>query len=346
MSECVTARCRCQNTTTELTSRAAHCLAKRVHPRPHAVLQPQVADQAAAALAEPARRVRLVDDDAAVAARQPGVDAVGNVPERRQVAVHAVHALDGDEDAGRAAPEPGALVAPRQRRQDLVEAPAAGPGARRRRRAGPAPHAVVRKRQRPRPAEPHAVVHARVDQLVVDDGVAGLRRAAEEPRVGLEARVEEEAGGRAVEGRDRLLERLGGGGVAVEQPRAPGAEREAVARGPLQAGEVGGPDVRVRREGEVAVGREVDEAGRRQGEAAQAALCGAAGEQRRVHVVQTVCLVCHGADGADWGRRGRLQVSASVLTGNLGRFWICIGCRTDSMPWSAAADGGGGSCRG
>jgi hypothetical protein len=56
-----------------------------------------------------------------------------------------------------------------------------------------------------------------MDQLVVHNHITRLRRTAEQARVGLEARVEEQTGGRTVESRGGALERLRHGRVAVEQ---------------------------------------------------------------------------------------------------------------------------------
>lgn len=241
--------------------------------RPDAVLEPEVADEAAPALAHPARRVGFVDDDVAVAGGQAGLDALDNVAQRGAIAVHAVDGLDGDKDARVAGAKGRARVAAAEGRQHALEAVEAAVG-------GRGGDAVVAKGPRGGAAEAHAIVDARVDQLVVDDAVAGLGRAGKEARVGLEARVEEQRGRRAVEGGNVALEGLGGRRVAVEQARAARAERKGAAGGRVgEAGEVGGLDGRVGGEGEVAVGGEVDGAGGGEREAAQAALRVAAGQE-------------------------------------------------------------------
>lgn len=133
----------------------------------------------------------------------------------------------------------------------------------------------------PRPAQPHAGVDAGVDKLVVDDDVPGLGHGGQEPRVGLVARVEEQASGRAVEAGQLALEGLGEGAVAVEEARAARAQAEALLPFLLlrpKEGEEGPPEVGGPGEGEVVVGREVDQAGFSRREGAQQASLLAPGE--------------------------------------------------------------------
>lgn len=161
----------------------------------------------------------------AIARRQQLLHQLDHLPDRRQVAIHAIQALDGHEDVPAAVAQQGiARDAARQLGSQIR-------------------HGIVREgHPGARAAQPHALVHAGVDARVVQDEVAGLGHAREEAGVGVEARVEEQAGGRAVEARDAALQLFGIGGVAVQEPRAAAPEPKAGVR--VQLLEVGGSEVR------------------------------------------------------------------------------------------------------
>lgn len=267
-----------------------------MHASPHPVLEAELTDQPPAAWADDTSGVGFVYDQVPVAEGETPLDALDYVSQLGDVAVHAIDALDGDEDVGLPGPEAAPGFSLCELGQDGIEARGA----------------VVGKAQRPGPSEADAVVDTGVYQLVEDDDIAGLRRAAEEPGVGGEARVEEQASRRAVKGGNLALERLGRRRVAVEKPRAAAAAEQVRGRrqGP-EAGHVGAPHVGVGLQREVAVGGEVDGAGRRERQAAKTALAFSTGEQRCEDVVETVP-----RGGHDNGTRvGNIKPSLPCFTG-------------------------------
>ena len=101
---------------------------------------------------------------------------------------------------------------------------------------------------------PDPVVHRGVDVVVVEQGVAGLRHARKEARVGVEARVEEESR-RGAEGPRKARFELGVRMVVHDYAGAPRAEDRWCC---VECGEKTCAEKRGGREGEVVVGGEVD----------------------------------------------------------------------------------------
>ena len=148
--------------------------------------------------------MRLVDDQMCVSSREDFVHDIEHRAERSDSAVHAVHALDGDEHAALALPQSGALI-PERPEQSAQRT-----------------DVIVRKRPahvRRDAGGTGAIVHRGVDGLVVEQGVARLRHAREEARVGVETGVEEERRGGAEGPREAGFER-GVGVVVHEEPGA------------------------------------------------------------------------------------------------------------------------------
>ena len=174
-----------------------------------------------------------------ISRREDLVHGIKHRAKRSNSAVHAIHAFDGDKHTAFSLPERGALVPKRpersvQRRHVIV-------------REGTA-HALCDA------GGSDTVVHGGVDVVVVEQGVAGLRHAGEEARVGVEARVEEESR-RGAEGPRKARFKLGVRMVVHDNAGAPRAEDRwcCVERGKETCAEERGD-----REGEVVVGGEVD----------------------------------------------------------------------------------------
>ncbi len=250
------------------TTVAPQGLAKGVQSGKHSGLQPQTTDHAASFGAVDACRVRLVDDHVPVAPRKRLLDQVHDFGERREVAIHGVQALHRHENTPRGVPVARIVLV------ELLQQRAQGM------------HTVVLERHRGRrTGQPHALVHAGVDELVVDQHIPRLRHTGEEAGIGVEARVEQQPGGGVVEGGDVALQPLGVRRVAVQQARAPAAQAEtarvalALARAlALQLGGEGGVEAGRGGEGEEVVEGEVDGGGGGGGEGAESGSASPAGQ--------------------------------------------------------------------
>ncbi len=178
----------------------------------------------------------LVDDQERLVA----LGHLGQGLQRRAVAVHGIEALDHD-------PRPPLAALP----------PPGGYG--RFERLG----VVVRDAHAIGPAEPHAVVGAGVDQLVVDHEVAALGQGGQERPVGRIAAGKVEGGLRTEEGGGLGLQRLVLGIVAAQQPRTARADGHPPPQGRLdragQAGRAGQAEVVVGSEVAAAPGRQPPE---------------------------------------------------------------------------------------
>ena len=143
--------------------------------------------------------MRLVDHEP----RAEAPAQVGDLRQRRDVALHREHAVDDDEDPA------AVLLRLAERALELV-------------------HLVVAKRAQLRAAEDAAVHDRRVDAGVDDDRVAGGQQRPQRGEVGLRAgRADERLLGAHPLG-DLLLELEVQGDRAVEQPRAGQARPELV----------------------------------------------------------------------------------------------------------------------
>lgn len=86
-----------ERATKSLTPKRAHGLAKRVQTSKHPFFKPELTHEAAALPAKEPRRMRLVHNDVSVPPGQQPLDAGNDIFQGCDVAVHAVHALDGHE---------------------------------------------------------------------------------------------------------------------------------------------------------------------------------------------------------------------------------------------------------
>ncbi|KAJ5016213.1 hypothetical protein K4K57_011913 [Colletotrichum sp. SAR 10_99] len=155
-------------------------------------------DKSSTPITQYARRVGLVDNDEAVPVRELFFKTLHYFLQRRNVSVHTIDSLHSDEDVSCALPHGLAFFTTGQFRQNLAQAST---------RAlascclvpQPISICVFDRMDRivgegdlpPSPAHLHPIVHAGVDQLIVNDDVSGLRDATEKPNICIKARVEE-----------------------------------------------------------------------------------------------------------------------------------------------------------
>ena len=222
-----------------ITARCRQGLAERVQPDRDLFLETELADQSCALGTDDARAVRFIHQELRVPVGEYLLCGFDELAQRAYVAVHAVEGLDRYDDAAFPLSDQRLRVADGHHhvaeRVDVVVAEGdSGQGL----------------------AVQHPVVGARVDQFVVDDGVAGARDRGENGQVGLEAGSHDEARFRAVELRYLILHLLQVRVVAVHDAGAAGAGGDVRVALEL-ARELGAQDP-AGAEGEGVVGAEVD----------------------------------------------------------------------------------------
>lgn len=127
------------------------------------------------------------------------------------------------------------------------------------------------------PRQPHPLVNAGMDQLVVYNSIALLRHTPKHARVRIEAGIEEQSGGSIVESGDRFLEGFGIDRVSVQQTRSPRAKRMVGVS--CQFGDKSGAQERGGGQREEVVGGEVHGIGRGEGQPAETRQCVAVRER-------------------------------------------------------------------
>ena len=192
-----------------------------------------IRSQPPAAISEHAGGMRIVrQQHRAMAIRQ-----IGQLGNRRAVAVHAVERFDRNPGLARGI---------------------AGPPARK--RFGKSADIIVRHRNAFGPRQAHSLVRAGMDQRVVEDRIAALGQCRQQHAVGAVAIGEEQRALAAEEACCLRFERFVFGMVAAQQPRAARTDRnpalERVHHGILE------PRAALQRE--VIVRREIGAAGKRQ----------------------------------------------------------------------------------
>ena len=174
-----------------------------------------------------------------VALREDLVNCIEHLAERSDGAIHAIHALDGNNNTAFSLPDRNTLVSERTER------------------SAQRINVIVREgttHMRRDPGYLHTVMHGGVDGLVIEQGVARLRYAREEARVGVEARVKKESRG----GAECLREtgfKCGVLRVVYKDTGATGTENFWCR---VESGEDACAEERTAREGEVIAGGEVD----------------------------------------------------------------------------------------
>ena len=163
-------------------------LPKRMHPHKHSLLQPQLLHDARPPGPQNTRRMRLVNDEVRMPAGEHPIDDVDKGAQRRDIPVHAVQGLYGDEHVAG-----GPLTLTQAVSQHALQTLGV----------------AVRKGQAScGTGQSHAFSCGSMDKFIVHDDIAWLRQAGEHADVGVEAGVEEKAAGGLVEGCDLGFERL------------------------------------------------------------------------------------------------------------------------------------------
>lgn len=175
------------------------CFAERVYSDKHAILNTELLHHAGSPRTKDTRRVCLIHNEIPIAAGKKFINNLNKFLDRRHVTIHTVYGFDDNEHVP--CTTLNLTVGFNLSQENISQSRG---------------RAMSKHLPFPGPRQPHALVDAGVDELIVQDEIARLRDAGEDAYIGIEAGIEQKGRRRLVKGGNEAFEFLGICRVAVQ----------------------------------------------------------------------------------------------------------------------------------